>query len=49
MNPAIVRAPRIPKHPVFADFAARDIKRRLTKTEDHLRARWEQIALEPRA
>ena len=36
-------------HPVFADFAVRDIQKRLTSSDNHLLRRWERIALECRA
>ena len=37
------------KHPVFADFAVRDIQKRLTSSDNHLLRRWERLALECRA
>ena len=49
MNSEIVHAPRAVKQPVFANFAARDIKKRLATSDDHLLRRWERIALERRA
>lgn len=45
MNSETVRAPRAAKPPVFADFAARDLQKRLTSFDDHLLRRWERIAL----
>jgi len=44
-----VRTPRTVKHPVFADFYARDLQKRLTSSDDHLLRRWERLALETRA
>lgn len=46
MNSATVRAPRTVKHPVFADFAVRDLQKILTSTVDPLLQRWERIAKE---
>ena len=49
MNSETVHAPRTVKRPVFADFAVRDLQKRLTSSDDHLLRRWERIALENRA